>query len=209
VAALNENTDAIAGMLRETLDADGMPQENTMQNEDPKGAKAAADQNAADEKRKEEIAASAAENDKTLMLSAIETLKTEVASIKQANADREAREKAAVEAANAKRVDAMVACGQLKDSEKGDALWLLSTDAARFETIYANRKGLGKAVPIGETVAAPETIDVEKATPADLLASEIGTYNFLCANWPKEKALKAILDDRNKQAAKRGATKVG
>ena len=196
VAALNDNTDAIAGMVRDSLDADGVPQENEMEKE-PKAP--AAD---ADKAKKDEIEASARANDATIALSAVEALKSRVDAM-------EAERVAEKERARTQRVDGMIACGQLLDTEKENALWLLSADPARFDAIFGSRP---KVVPIGETQAGPEPVDATKATREDLLPEEIANFNILCMQpgWTPEKAAQRLVAKRNKtQAARRGATKVG
>lgn len=202
VAAINDHTDAIAGLLRQQLDTDGMPQERPMADKE----KPAAD---ADKAKADEIEATARQNDVTIALSQVQALAEKVAKIEEEREAERAALKAAKDAENAKRVKDMIACGALLDTEEESALWLLSTDASRFEQIFGHRKGTAKPVPIGVSQAGTEQVDPAKATPTDLLPEEVGTFEFLCRSWPAEKALKKVIEYRNKRSAKGGAAKVG
>lgn len=175
---------------------------------EPKDTKPAAD---ADQAKKDAIEASARANDGTIALSRIEELSTKLSAIESERAAEKAAAEKAKETANATRVDGMVACGALLDSEKGTALWLLSTDAGRFEEVYGPRMK-NKAVPIGTSQAGIEPIDPAKATPADLTEDEAGAYHLLCAQpgWDSQKAVARLVARRGKtKGAARAATKVG
>lgn len=209
VAALDENTDAIAGLLRQRLDADGMPQEEPakMADEPKEEPKTASDDPA---KRAEDIEARALANDVKILASRVAELTAEQKKLKAKHDAEDAQRKADKDAASAKRVDDMIACGALLDTEKDDALWMLGQDAARFERMYGNRQGKDKPVPIGVKQAEPEQVDPEKAVVADLTEQETGAYRFLCRQgWKPEKAVKKVIENRNKRSANSGVSKVG
>lgn len=209
VAALDENTDAIAGLLRQRLDSDGMPQEEpTEMADEPKEEPKTASDNP--EKRAEDIEARALANDVKILASRVAELTAEQKKLKAKQDAEDTQRKADKSAADTKRVDDMIACGALLDTEKEDALWMLSQDVTRFERMYGNRQGKDKPVPIGVKQASDELVDPEKATTADLTEDEKGTYRWLLRQkWSPEKAVKKVIEYRNKRSANSGAAKVG
>lgn len=192
VAALNEMTDDIAGRVREHLDQDGMPQEEPMVDKEP--APAAAD----DTSRADEIEARAKQNDQTIVLKRVDEMETKLSAIEtERQAEKEAA-KAAKDASEAKHIAAMVDDGKLLDTERDDALWLLSNQPERFERVYASRKGSGKAVPIGVSQAGHEQLDPETVQLSDLSAGDQVAYKLLTNNGMKgEHALKRIAEKHN------------
>lgn len=156
----------------------------------------------ADEQQIAAIAAKAAEKDVVLLASRVAELEAR----DKARADREKAEK---DAAAKARVDAMVKCGALAEDERGDetqgALWLCMNHPEQFERIYKNRKGLGKAVPIGESQAGHETVrasaavDPEKGTEADLRKIDRPFFDGLIAcRVPRAEALKRTFEARQR-----------
>lgn len=200
IAALQEQSDEIGQLIREALDRDGMPSEERAMSKTKE--QEAAEQEAA---RLAKIAEEAKDNEIKLLSKRLEESEAKIAKLETSDTDRAKREQEQKDAADSKRISLMLSNGQLLDTEKDGALFMLQRDPALFEKTFGSRKGSRKPVPIGEEQAEPEKVDPEKATAADLQEHEMGTYRVLTKNgYSPERAVKRIVENRNKKQRKAG-----